>query len=245
MDRAKLNSALFEELDYQQTPLGALILRRRRIEEIDVFEVKLGDEFLMSSQFTRGEEELARLGSIEAPGERLDVLVGGLGLGYTACAALANPHVGALVVIEKFTPVIEWCRAGLIPNGAVLGADPRVALVKEDFFAWAARPRAPGDAIAGLQRFHAVLLDIDHSPTALLDERNGAFYQAAGLRSFTDWLHPAGVFALWSNEAPSQHFMAILHEVFEQPQAKIIDFPNPLTGQTSSNTIYLARKVAS
>src|SRR3954468_6851135 len=78
----------FEELDYRPTPIGALSLRRRRelTLGVDVFEIKLGDEFLMSSLFTASEIALARLGlaGLSEPG--LDVVVGGLGLGYTGKA---------------------------------------------------------------------------------------------------------------------------------------------------------------
>jgi hypothetical protein len=81
---------LFEELDSAETPMGTISLRRRLepSRQIDVYEVKLGDEFLMSSLFTVAEIELARLGLAAADGDDLDVLVGGLGLGYTAQAAL-------------------------------------------------------------------------------------------------------------------------------------------------------------
>jgi hypothetical protein len=88
----------FEELDYQETPLGGLALRRRIVSELDdmeVFEVKLGDDFLMSSLFHEVEEALADLGLAELGGENLEVAVGGLGLGYTAVAALRNPAVGS------------------------------------------------------------------------------------------------------------------------------------------------------
>jgi hypothetical protein len=53
----------FEELDYRLTPIGGLILRRRRDLSlgVDIFEIKLGDEFLMSSLFTASEIALARL----------------------------------------------------------------------------------------------------------------------------------------------------------------------------------------
>ena len=80
----------FEELDYQQTPLGVISLRRRSEPRLDgkiLFEVKLGDEFLMSSLFTEAEVQLARLGLAGLGGTDLDVVVGGLGLGYTAVAA--------------------------------------------------------------------------------------------------------------------------------------------------------------
>jgi hypothetical protein len=60
-------SSYFEELDYRPTPIGALSLRRRRELSlgVDVFEIKLGDKYLMSSLFTASEIALARLGLAE------------------------------------------------------------------------------------------------------------------------------------------------------------------------------------
>ena len=57
-------SRAFEEIDHQPTPMGDISLRRRLEPTllVDVYEVKLGDEFLMSSLFTATEEALARLG---------------------------------------------------------------------------------------------------------------------------------------------------------------------------------------
>ena len=84
----------FEELDYQKTPLGEISLRRRvepRLEGEILYEVKLGDEFLMSSLFTHAEIQLARLGLAALEDAGLDIVVGGLGLGYTAVAALEDP----------------------------------------------------------------------------------------------------------------------------------------------------------
>jgi hypothetical protein len=117
--------AIYEELDYQPTSLGPLVLRRRRIGEHDIFEVKLGDDFLMSSQFTEGEGALSRLALGRAEGDQLDVLVGRLGLGYTACEALMDLRVANLVIVEKFAAVVDWCAAGLIPTGATLSAAPQ------------------------------------------------------------------------------------------------------------------------
>lgn len=232
-------SALYEELDYQQTPLGPLILRRRRVGEQDIFEAKLGEDFLMSSQFTRGEEELSALALARIDGDQLDVLVGGLGLGYTACAALTDARIANLVVVEKFAPGVDWCTAGLVPNGATLGGDGRTQIVIRDFFEWAAEDLKDAE-LCDIDRFHAVLLDIDHSPVSLLDARNEAFYSAPGLRRFAERLHPGGVFALWSNEPPVNEFMTALLEVFDQPEAAIVDFLSPATGRVESNTIYLA-----
>jgi spermidine synthase len=108
-------SVYFQELDYRTTPIGALSLRKRRELKlgVDVFEIKLGDEFLMSSLFTASEIALARLGLAELSGDGLDVVVGGLGLGYTAKAVLEHQKVGALLVVEALEAVIDWHREGL------------------------------------------------------------------------------------------------------------------------------------
>jgi hypothetical protein len=87
----------FEELDYQETPIGAVSLRRRTHPETgeDVFEVKRDDDFLMSSLFTTAEVELARMALAHAPDRPLDVVLGGLGLGCTAAAVLDDERVSA------------------------------------------------------------------------------------------------------------------------------------------------------
>ena len=87
-------SVYFEELDFRPTPIGVLSLRRRRHlgSGLDIYEIKLGDEFLMSSPFTVAEIALARLGLAALERTDLDVVVGGLGLGYTAQAVLENPR---------------------------------------------------------------------------------------------------------------------------------------------------------
>ena len=107
----------FEELDYRPTPMGALSLRRRQHPSsgIEVYEIKLDDEFLMSSLFTDAEVALARLGLDGLAGPDLDVVVAGLGLGYTANAALEHTKVGSLIVIDALAEVIEWHERGLLP----------------------------------------------------------------------------------------------------------------------------------
>ena len=117
----------FEELDYRPTPMGVLSLRRRRrpSSDVDIYEIKLDDEFLMSSQFTVAEIELARLGLAALSREGLDVVVGGLGLGYTAQAVLENSGVRSLIVVDALAEVIEWHEQGLLPLGKQLTGDPR------------------------------------------------------------------------------------------------------------------------
>ena len=119
-------SARFEELDWSPTPIGEVSLRRRRdpVTGVDIFEVKLGDEFLMSSLFTVAEIEVARRALARLQGSELVVAVGGLGLGYTAQAVLEDQRVRELVVVEVLEPVIQWHQRGLVPVGQILTADP-------------------------------------------------------------------------------------------------------------------------
>jgi spermidine synthase len=235
-------SARFEELAWRETPMGVISLRRRLEPSlsVDVYEVKLGDEFLMSSLFTVAEEELARLALAELPGGDLDVVVAGLGLGYTARTALADRRVRSLTVVEALTEVIDWHERQLLPDTAGLTTDPRTHLVAGDFFTMAAS--ATGfDVRTPDRRYHAVLVDIDHSPRHLLAPGHATFYTPEGLRRTARHLHPGGVFALWSDDPPDPDFGATLAEVFATTSARVVTFPNPHTGGESTNTVYLAR----
>lgn len=240
----------FEELDHRPTELGDLSLRRRTILALDnreVYEILLGDAFLMSSLFTVVEEALASLG-MAAARERvsaatsLDVVVGGLGLGHTARAALDQPDLGSLLVVDFLKPVIEWHQQGLVPLGAGLSADPRCRFVHGDFFERALAPETgPGfDPDDPGRKFHAVLLDIDHSPDKLLHERHRAFYSPDGLRILAAKLHPGGVFALWSDDPPEPAFMSALEEVFATCESQVVSFFNPLRECESASTVYVA-----
>lgn len=234
----------FEELDYQKTPLGELILRRRRMLSlggIEVYEVKLGDAFLMSSLFHAVEEALAHFGLGDLQGEDWDVVVGGLGLGYTAAAALEHREVASLLIVDALQPVIGWHERGLVPLGRKLTGDPRTRMLHADFFERARSadgfdPEKPG------RKFHAVLLDIDHSPRDLLDPGNATFYQADGLNALADHLRSGGIFALWSDDPPDDEFLELLGRAFATVRAHEVTFPNPVLESESASTVYVACK---
>jgi spermidine synthase len=221
--------------------MGVISLRRRLEPslKVDVYEVKLGDEFLMSSLFTVAEIELALLGLAELPDTALDVVVGGLGLGYTARAVLRDPRVRSLVVVEALAEVIRWHEGDLLPDTRGLAWDPRIRLQPGDFFAMADDDTGFDPAVPG-RLWHAVLLDIDHTPRHVLHPNHAALYTRAGLLRLRRHLHPGGVFALWSDDPPDADFSAVLAEVFDSAAAHVISFPNPLTGGNSANTIYTA-----
>jgi hypothetical protein len=90
--------------------------------------------------------------------------------------------------------------------------------------------------------YHAVLLDIDHSPRNLLDPRNATFYTKPGLDALAAHLHPGGVFAMWSDDPPDDDFMALLNGSFATARSHVIAFPNPLLDESSASTVYVARK---
>src|SRR6266545_2108584 len=198
----------FEELDYRPTPIGALSLRRRRELKlgVDVFEIKLGDKFLMSSLFTASEIALARLGLAELSEHGLDVVVGGLGLGYTAKAVLEHQKVASLLVVEALEAVIEWHAEGLVPLGPELTGDLRCRFVQGDFFALAAS-EAGFDPAVPARRFDAVLVDIDHSPAFLLDPQNAASTASRGSPGLRHICAPAvsslsGPMIVWTTPSP-------------------------------------------
>ncbi len=229
-----------QELGYSQTPLGDLTLRRRAeplLQNQEVFEVKLGDEYLMSSLFTESERQLAILGLAPLAGEP-DVVIGGLGLGYTAVEALKNKSVSRLLVIDLFQPVIDWHKTGLVPNGEILTKDNRCELRQGDFFALA---HTGFDIETPDRKFDAVLLDIDHSPERHLDPENRSFYTAEGLTAISHQLKPGGTFALWSNDPANEDFTAHLLSIFATATAHNVEFPNPYTGATSVNSVYVAQ----
>lgn len=236
---------IFEELDYQETPLGSISLRRRNEPRLDntlIYEVKLGEEFLMSSLFVEAEEQLSilALASLAKQGHtsELKVVVGGLGLGYTALAALNNSAIKLLRTIDIMQPVISWHEQGLIPIGNVLATDPRSKLIHGDFFAIAGDKSTLG--FVNDDKVHAVLLDIDHSPSHWLNQSNESFYSRDSLQTLANKILAGGVFGLWSNEAEDPTFKSLLATVFARVESHTIEFANPYSGGNSINTVYIA-----
>jgi spermidine synthase len=233
---------LLEEIDYCQCPLGEIILRRRKVLSLGgeiVYDVILNEEFLMSSLFHAAEDALADLGLEILTEPSADVVVGGLGLGYTAAAALRHAKVRSLAVVEFLEPVIRWHREGLLPVDPQPAMDPRTTLVHADFFALAAGgdgfdPKRPGAKV------HAILLDIDHTHRHWLHPRHAAFYTREGMSRVRDALHPGGVFAMWADGLPDGDFVSLLNDVFGHAEGREVVFPNPHTGGESTSTVYRA-----
>ncbi|RKS06985.1 hypothetical protein DFP74_2635 [Nocardiopsis sp. Huas11] len=272
-------SLRIQELGWRATPMGEISLRRRwdPAARTDVYEIKLDDEFLMSSLFVAAEVEVARIALAELrsagppPEGGFDVAVGGLGLGHTALTVLNDDGVGSLVVVEALQEVIDWHEEKLIPAGETLTADPRCHLSQGDFFARAAdpegglagaegppsrvvdrpdveRPHGRWRATGGLgpsspgARFHAVVVDIDHSPRHLLNPAHAPFYEPEGTRRLAEHVRPGGVFTLWSNDPPDEAYLDVLRGEFTGVRAEVVSFPNPYQDRPATNTVYVATK---
>lgn len=229
-------SFFYEQLDFQSTPIGDLMLRRRRMPQFgdtDIYEVKLGEHFLMTSLFHEAESQLAILGLGATDLKSLDVLVGGLGLGYTAVEALKDPRVKSLEIIDYLAEVIGWHESELVPLGKILNEDARCTLTNADFFERIRNePRKQLDVI---------LLDIDHTPTHVLHQSNRPFYTPEGLSELKKHLKPNGIFAMWADGAPEKSFTDRLRSVFPKAEDHTIEFENPITGGSSIGAVYTAQ----
>lgn len=230
------------ELDYQLTPMGELILRCRSSPHVVgglVYEVKLGNEMLMSSSVNDSERALAQTALESWGASPCDVLIGGLGLGYTAAAALGFPQVRRVDVIEMLAPVIAWHRGRLVPAAGQLVDDSRCTLVEGDFFDLVAeKPREVS------RQYDAILVDIDHSPDAVLHPRHKAFYTEPGLTGLATHLSPGGVFGLWSAKAPSHEFLRLLDRVFASSRVHEVEFYNPHVRESDINWIIVGHRQA-
>ncbi len=229
-------SKYFEELDYRPTPIGALSLRRRLDPKTrsEVIEIKLGEEFLMSSMFTASEEALANLALDYLDGRQLEVVVGGLGLGYTARSVLRHDNVNSLIVVDALEAVIDWHVSGLLPLGPDLTNDPRCQFVQNDFFKMATSVEGFG------KKLDAILVDIDHSPDFHLNEANAQFYHPDNLAKMAIHLNAGGIFALWSDALPDDQFVARLDSVFSRAWVEPVTFYNPLQNRDFTQSVYLA-----
>ena len=172
-----------------RTPDGALL----NLQEHDgEYFIRLNGRPLMSTTMTESEEALAdRACAMQPRPAGMRVLIGGLGLGYSLKRALELVGKDGVVHVAELLPeVVAWNREHLrAVNGRLLD-DPRVAVFTEDVFALIRRAQqAP---------YHAILLDVDNGPTALVNEANSRIYSRKGLASLYHALHPGGRVAFWS-----------------------------------------------
>jgi spermidine synthase len=204
--------AIVETLARQIGPRGEVVLQRRTGDGPDVEELIVNGAFAMDSSETSTERrlgEIALTAGREATPYR--VLVGGLGLGYTA-AAILHGDVAELVVVEIEDCLVEWARRGLTPTLAAVVADARVRLqvgdVRSVLLGAQDGPAAP---------WNAIVLDVDNGPDFLIHQGNEALYSESTLRSAYAVLVPGGVLAIWC-QGPAPELWTRLGRLGSQPR---------------------------
>lgn len=180
---------------------GELVLRRRG----EHHEIVANGVFLMDTRSGTSERLLvtAAADRMPAPGR---MLIGGLGVGFSLAAALADPRVSEVHVVEREPAVIRWNRGPLAPVHGNALRDPRARVHEADVVAWLE------DAAAG--SLDAICLDVDNGPDWLVSPDNARLYTARGLQNAARVLAPGGVLALWS-AARADGFAARMTEHFE------------------------------
>ena len=167
---------------------GSLRLKQRGSE----FSIMLGSNELMNSRLSGSEEALAKL-VCDRLGQRPNpkVLIGGLGMGFTLRAALANlPAEASVEVAELIPAVAAWARGPMAAIFAGSLDDPRVTLTIADVAASIA---------AGKGRYDAIMLDVDNGPEGLTVAGNDRLYGTEGLEAAKAALRPGGLLAVWSS----------------------------------------------
>ncbi|MEV7395599.1 hypothetical protein [Aeromicrobium sp. NPDC092404] len=169
-------------------------------------ELRVNGVFVMDDVETSSEVALAR--TVIELGAR-EVLVGGLGLGYTLRALLASPQVTRVVVAELHPEIVDWMRTGEIP-GADLLADGRVRVAVGDV------RDAVADQPASLD---AIVLDVDNGPDFLVHDANAAVYGSEFIDVCANRLRPGGHLCVWSMAASEDlvaRLSAVLSDVREE-----------------------------
>jgi spermidine synthase len=211
---------------------GEVLLRRRTTDDGDVhLELLVDGVFAMDDVDTSTERLLATEALRRCTGDRLEVLVGGLGLGWTAATALADPRAAGVEVVELQPALVGWAARGLLPSLAGV-SDRRLRLRVGDVAAALA---------AGPGRWDAVLLDVDNGPGFLVHESNAPLYRPAGLATALAALRPGGVLAIWSSD-PAPELLTDLAAAPGAVDAEQVLLPVERDGRRYDYAVVLARR---
>ena len=209
-----------------------------RRSKVDIYEVKLGDEFLMSSMFTVAEVAIARLALAEATGTDLDVVVGGLGPRLHRRRRRWGTRGWSVHVVEALAEVIEWHRDHVLPLAARPTDDPRCRRDRDDFFA--PRPAAAGlgpPSPTGPMRCWST----STTRRATCSSRaTRPFYQADGLRRLADSSVPAACSRCGPTVPPTRTSSRCSTRCSSRPFAHEVTFPNFYTDGESTSAVYVA-----
>ncbi|MFC7494452.1 MULTISPECIES: spermidine synthase [unclassified Nocardioides] len=199
----------YVEIARAETERGELVLRERRDDTApSVIELRANGVFVMDTLETSTEQALAEAALAQVADPKA-VAVGGLGLGFTMHAVLADSRVEKCAVVEIEQALADWMRDGTIPHGPAMLADERVRIVVADIAV--AIDEAPPAS------YDLVLLDVDNGPGYLVHEANAALYREPFLRAARAVLRPGGALAIWS-AAEAPELVETLDAVFDSAE---------------------------
>ncbi len=216
----------YVEVARAESERGELVLRERREEGgPTILELRANGVFVMDNAEFTSEEALASA-ALELVDEPRDVLVGGMGLGFTMHRVLADPRVERCTVVEIEEALVGWMRDGTIPHGRTMLADARAHPVVADVTV------ALDEAAEA--SYDLVLLDVDNGPHFLVHEGNARLYERPFLSRVARVLRPGGVLVIWSmDEAPD--LVAAMGTVFSEAEAR----PHPVRLQDRDEDYWL------
>jgi spermidine synthase len=189
---------------------GTTLRLYQRGEEYSIRVDRQGE--LMNSRLHNSEDALAELACEHIAGrDAPQLLVGGLGMGFTLAAALSHTSPSARITVSELVPaVVRWNREYL---GSIAGFpldDARVQIVEQDV----------GKVMQQHQNgFDAIMLDVDNGPDGFTRDDNDALYGLRGLNHAYDALKPGGVLTVWSaftDTAFTQRMLKIGFQVEER-----------------------------
>lgn len=222
---------------HADTDIGMFYLSQREttIDECAwVYEVRIDGDLLMSSVSPVSEKRLATAALARHPGKGpLRVLVGGLGLGYTAQAALADPRVAVVRVVEKMDFVIDWMERGLLPLSEELAVEERIEIVEGDIY----------DDLLGeaSETWDVIVVDVDHAPNNPLSPASDPFYTVEGQARVARHLAPGGVLGVWS-AYDDEPFARVMAEAYPGADREEVTWPDDESPElTYCNVIFFGR----
>jgi spermidine synthase len=216
-----------EEVARAESERGEVVLLRR---DTGALELRVNGVFVMDTVETSTEQALAEA-ALAVVDEPRAVLVGGLGLGFTAHAVLADPRVEKVAVVEIEDALVGWMRDGTVPHGPSFLADERLTIVVADVRAAVAE--------ATPASYDLVLLDVDNGPGYLVHDSNAEVYAAPFLRQLHDLLRPGGALVVWS-AAPDRALGEAAEQVFGAVAPVPLDVQ--LQGRAEQYWLYQARR---
>jgi spermidine synthase len=227
----------YTEVARAESPRGEIVLRERRDPDAGpnspvALELRVNGVFVMDTFETSSEKGLATAALKQVENPR-NVVIGGLGLGFTMHEVLADTRVERLVVVEIEDALVQWMRDGTVPHGPSYLADDRVSVMTADIRVALAE--------ATLAAYDLVLLDVDNGPGFLVYDENEAIYQREFLQQVKEALRPGGALVIWS-AAESPTLQAEMEQVFGESVA--VPYDVTLQSRDEHYWIYLARNHA-